>query len=109
MTTASLPAREGFVAFRGYRVWYRIVSAGESPGRVPLLTLHEGPARPTIASSRCRRSLPPVAAWSSTINSGAAAPTSRTIRRCGPPGQPHQVSVHSIDEVWVRCPICRDT
>ena len=36
-------AREGFVPFRGYRVWYRIVGERDEPGRLPLLTLHGGP------------------------------------------------------------------
>ncbi len=37
-----MPAEEGFVTFRGYRVWYRRVG-GESHGKVPLLCLHGGP------------------------------------------------------------------
>jgi proline-specific peptidase len=37
---------EGFVSFRGYRVWYQIVGAGESPGKLPLLCLHGGPGAP---------------------------------------------------------------
>jgi proline-specific peptidase len=37
MTTA----REGYVDFRGYRTWYRIV--GDPDGAVPLLALHGGP------------------------------------------------------------------
>lgn len=39
----STPAQEGFVPFRGYKVWYRIVGEGEAPGKLPLLTLHGGP------------------------------------------------------------------
>jgi L-proline amide hydrolase len=34
-------AREGYVDFRGYRTWYRIV--GELDSATPLLTLHGGP------------------------------------------------------------------
>ena len=34
-------AREGYVDFRGYRTWYRIV--GESESATPLVTLHGGP------------------------------------------------------------------
>jgi L-proline amide hydrolase len=34
-------AREGYVDFRGYRTWYRIV--GDPDGAVPLLALHGGP------------------------------------------------------------------
>ena len=37
-----MEAREGYVDFRGYRTWYRIV--GESAdGRDPLVALHGGP------------------------------------------------------------------
>jgi L-proline amide hydrolase len=35
--------REGTIAFRGYRTWYRIVGEGEDPGRLPMLALHGGP------------------------------------------------------------------
>jgi len=38
-----MPAKEGFVSFRGYNVWYRIVGDREAPGRAPLLCLHGGP------------------------------------------------------------------
>jgi proline-specific peptidase len=38
-----MPAREGFLSFRGYQVWYRIVGVREEPGKVPLLCLHGGP------------------------------------------------------------------
>ena len=34
---------EGFVPFRGYRTWYRVVGEGEQPGKLPLLLLHGGP------------------------------------------------------------------
>jgi L-proline amide hydrolase len=37
------PTHEGFIPFRGYRTWYRIVGHGEEPGRLPLLVLHGGP------------------------------------------------------------------
>ena len=39
----TLPVKEDFVSFRGYKVWYRIVGEGEAPGRLPLLCLHGGP------------------------------------------------------------------
>jgi len=39
----TLPVKEDFVSFRGYKVWYRIVGECESPGRLPLLCLHGGP------------------------------------------------------------------
>lgn len=45
----SLAARkthEGFISFRGHRVWYRTVGTDESPDRSPLLCLHGGPGVP---------------------------------------------------------------
>jgi len=39
---AIIPANEGFVSFRGYKVWYRIVGDHEEPGKLPLLCLHGG-------------------------------------------------------------------
>ena len=42
----SLSTREGFVSFRGYEVWYRIVGDQDEPGRLPLLCLHGGPGFP---------------------------------------------------------------
>ena len=38
-----MSTKEGFVSFRGYNVWYRIVGDREAPGRAPLLCLHGGP------------------------------------------------------------------
>jgi proline-specific peptidase len=35
--------REGTIPFRGYETWYRVVGAGEEPGKLPLLCLHGGP------------------------------------------------------------------
>ena len=40
------PTKEGFVSFRGYNVWYRIVGDHEMPGKLPLLCLHGGPGAP---------------------------------------------------------------
>lgn len=34
---------EGYVPFRGYRTWYRIVGEGEDEGKLPVLYLHGGP------------------------------------------------------------------
>ena len=42
MSTA-IPTQEGFVSFRGYNVWYRVVGDGEAGGKLPLLCLHGGP------------------------------------------------------------------
>ena len=38
-----LPAEEGFIPFRGFQVWYRIVGERDESGKLPLLTLHGGP------------------------------------------------------------------
>ena len=35
--------QEGFIPFRGYKTWYRIVGDREAPGKLPLLCLHGGP------------------------------------------------------------------
>jgi L-proline amide hydrolase len=40
------PTTEGFIPFRGYRTWYRIVGESEAPGKLPLLVLHGGPGVP---------------------------------------------------------------
>ena len=37
------PVAEGFVPFRGFRTWYRVVGAPEEPGKAPVLVLHGGP------------------------------------------------------------------
>jgi L-proline amide hydrolase len=34
---------EGFIPFRGFRTWYRVVGAGEESGKLPLIALHGGP------------------------------------------------------------------
>jgi L-proline amide hydrolase len=34
---------EGYVPFRGYRTWYRIVGEGQDEGKLPVLYLHGGP------------------------------------------------------------------
>ena len=34
---------EGFIPFRGYRTWYRVIGENEEPGKLPLLILHGGP------------------------------------------------------------------
>ena len=38
-----VPTQEGFVSFRGYNVWYRIVGDHDAPGQLPLVCLHGGP------------------------------------------------------------------
>jgi proline-specific peptidase len=37
------PTHEGFISFRGYRTWYRIVGDKEHARKFPLLCLHGGP------------------------------------------------------------------
>jgi proline-specific peptidase len=34
---------EGYIPFKGYQTWYRIVGEGEEAGKLPLLCLHGGP------------------------------------------------------------------
>lgn len=34
---------EGYVPFKGYRTWYRVVGDGEEPGKFPVIYLHGGP------------------------------------------------------------------
>lgn len=39
----SAVSSEGYLPFKGHRVWYRIAGERELPGRLPLLVLHGGP------------------------------------------------------------------
>jgi proline-specific peptidase len=42
-----ISSQEGFVAFRGYKVWYRLVEPEQKEsGKLPLLCLHGGPGVP---------------------------------------------------------------
>ena len=43
MLRTEVPTNEGFVSFRGYKVWYRVVGDHETEGKLPLLCLHGGP------------------------------------------------------------------
>lgn len=38
-----MPTQEGFVSFRGYKVWNRVIGDHDTAGRLPLLCLHVGP------------------------------------------------------------------
>ena len=38
-----MKSAEGFVPFKGYRTWYRVVGDGEEPGKLPVIYLHGGP------------------------------------------------------------------
>ncbi len=42
----SIFSEEGYVDFRGHKVWYGIAGEGEEPDKLPLLVLHGGPALP---------------------------------------------------------------
>ena len=44
--TANIASREGYVPFRGYRTWFRVVGEREDAGKLPLLCLHGGPGAP---------------------------------------------------------------
>ena len=35
--------REGYLAFRNYETWYRVVGERDAPGKLPVLCLHGGP------------------------------------------------------------------
>ncbi len=37
------PVTEGYISFKGYKTWYKIVGEKEEPGKLPLLLLHGGP------------------------------------------------------------------
>jgi proline-specific peptidase len=41
-----LAVEEGYIPFRGYKTWYRIVGEKEEEGKVPLICLHGGPGCP---------------------------------------------------------------
>src|SRR3712207_6004467 len=45
---SAAPVSEGFVPFRGFRTWYRVVGdlAQPEPAKLPLLVLHGGPGMP---------------------------------------------------------------
>ncbi len=46
--SATVPTSEGYVPFRGYRTWYRVVGdlANVGQGKLPVLMLHGGPGAP---------------------------------------------------------------
>jgi proline-specific peptidase len=41
--SSQFPIQEGYIPFKGYQTWYRIVGEKEAPGKLPLLCLHGGP------------------------------------------------------------------
>jgi proline-specific peptidase len=40
---AQLASTDGYISFRGYNTWYRIVGENDAPGKFPLVLLHGGP------------------------------------------------------------------
>jgi L-proline amide hydrolase len=81
-----MPTKEGFIAFQGFKVWYRIVGNQEEPGKLPLLCLHGGPGAP-------HDYLEPLEAM--------AASGRRVIfydqLGCGNSDQPHNPSMWTVD------------
>ena len=47
MIETMFPTKTGFISFRLYDVWYKIVGDHEEPGKLPLLCLHGGPGMPS--------------------------------------------------------------
>jgi L-proline amide hydrolase len=41
--STQFPITEGYIPYKGYQTWYRIVGEKEAPGKLPLLCLHGGP------------------------------------------------------------------
>ncbi len=84
--STQMPVKEGFVPFRGYKVWYRIVGDHEAAGKLPLLCLHGGPGVP-------HDYLEPLEAM--------AAKGRRVIfydqLGCGNSDQPHDPSLWTVD------------
>jgi len=39
----NLPVQEGYIPYKGYKTWYRVVGEKEEPGKLPLVCLHGGP------------------------------------------------------------------
>jgi proline-specific peptidase len=83
---SAFPIKEGFVSFRGYKTWYRIVGDSEERGKLPLLCLHGGPG----------------AAWGYLEPLEAIAAAGRRVvfydqLGCGNSDDPHDVSMYTID------------
>lgn len=83
---AAMPFTEGYIPFRGYNVWYRIVGDREEPGKLPLLCLHGGPGIPHDYIESLEM----------------MAPTGRRVifydqLGCGNSDQPHDPSLWTVD------------
>lgn len=81
-----MPVKEGFVSFRGYKTWYRIVGNREESGRLPLLCLHGGPG----------------GSWDYLEPLEAIAETGRRVifydqLGCGNSDEPHNPTMYTID------------
>jgi proline-specific peptidase len=82
----TMPVKEGFVSFRGYKTWYRIVGNREESGRLPLLCLHGGPG----------------GSWDYLEPLEAIAETGRRVifydqLGCGNSDEPHNPTMYTID------------
>ena len=78
--------QEGFIPFRGYRTWYRVVGDPDKPGMLPLLCLHGGPG----------------ACWDYLEPLEAIAATGRRVifydqLGCGNSDDPHDPSMYTLD------------
>ena len=81
---AGMPAKEGYVSFRGHNVWHCTVGDGDATGKFPLLCLHGGPGVP----HDYLESLAAMAATGRRVifydQLGGAIRIIQTIRSCGP-------------------------
>jgi L-proline amide hydrolase len=84
--TASIPATEGFIPFRGHRTWYRSVGGPGAPGTLPLLCLHGGPGG-------THDYLEPLEA----LSAGGRRVIVYDQLGCGNSDQPHDPSLWTID------------
>ena len=97
MTSEATASQEGFIGFRGYKVWYRVVGEGEEPGKLPLLTLHGGPG----------------AAHDYLESLAALATTGRRVISydqlgCGRSDQPHDPSMWTVELYLAELEAVRD-
>jgi proline-specific peptidase len=81
-----MPIKEGFIPFRGYKTWYRVVGEQEEPGKYPLLCLHGGPG----------------ASWDYLEPLEAMTATGRRVvfydqLGCGNSDEPHNPSMYTVD------------
>jgi proline-specific peptidase len=82
----AMPIKEGFVSFRGYKTWYRIVGHREESGKLPLLCLHGGPG----------------GSWDYLEPLEAIAETGRRVifydqLGCGNSDEPHNPAMYTVD------------